>query len=140
MAYVTFHATLDRLAPDGVSDRAHLEMAAAHGNAVAVRRLVGPEFPDALSYLHRWFGELSSVRGCAMSGIAPITYADIDAWSRLTRQTPEPHEVQAIIELDAAFRLALTAKDEPPNATPRADDPREQWPARKTQTPEVRDD
>lgn len=131
MHYVEHHARLARLAPDGVAERAHLDVAARHGNVVAQAALDGPLFPDALGYLHAWFNELSATRGSSMAGIAPITYIDIDAWSRLTRQIPEPHEVQAIIELDAAFRSSLMSKDESPNATPRADDPREQWPVTK---------
>lgn len=39
-----------------------------------------------------------------MGGPAPVTYLDIEAWARLTDRRLEPHEVQALTEIDRAVR------------------------------------
>lgn len=45
-----------------------------------------------------------------MNGLNPIGYTDIDAWSRLTGYSPDSEEVSAIVQVDAAFRSALSAE------------------------------
>lgn len=60
--------------------------------------------PDALRYLHTWFEELSRSRTVGMNGPDPITYPLVDAWSRLTDRRPDPHEIEALFILDAAWR------------------------------------
>lgn len=81
---------------------------ARHDNPVTAARglalLTGPEMPEQLEYLWGWFCELSAGRGEGMSGAAPLTYASIDAWSRLTDTAIAPHEVRAIFELDVVTR------------------------------------
>jgi hypothetical protein len=85
--------------------------------------------PASLSYLHLWWSELARARGVSMGGIQPITYLDIDAWSRQTDQHPQPHEVDALMAIDAEWRLALSPVDdkstEPPQESLRA------WPTAK---------
>lgn len=39
-----------------------------------------------------------------MAGVNPLSYAEIMAWSELTGADPRPHEVAALIEIDAVLR------------------------------------
>jgi hypothetical protein len=117
LAYVRHEARLDARQKDGATLRAHLE-ASARANGRPHHLLRGRPFPVSLSYLHTWWLELARVRGASMAGIAPITYLDVDAWSRQTDQSPLPHEVDAIIAIDAEWRVAVSADDEAPTEPP----------------------
>jgi len=107
MDVVTCDARGARLGPDGAAQRAHWELAAKRGSAEALARLHAPPYPEPLRYLHHWFGELAAARGEGMSGPAPLTHQDIAAWASLTHCDPAPHEVRALLALDAAWRAAL---------------------------------
>ena len=61
-----------------------------------------PPLPKAVAYLWRIFMRLSNRRGGGF-GAAPITWADIDGFSRLTHCTLTPWEVEVIEELDGVF-------------------------------------
>lgn len=39
-----------------------------------------------------------------MGGLAPLSHAEVGAWARLMDVEPEPHEVEALMILDAAIR------------------------------------
>lgn len=131
VAYVAHEARTHRPASDGASTRAHLEAAAAKGNVDAMKALHGPAFPDAVAYLYRWFGELSASRPEGMAGIAPLTYAQIESWSRLTGQCPEPHEVSALLEIDLAYRVAMRGDESTSAAVAPSPTPAEAWPVKK---------
>lgn len=64
------------------------------------------EPPDQVEYLWRWFGEISLARGSSGWGPLPISYMEIDAWSRLTSTVLEPWEVDAIRRLDMIYLSA----------------------------------
>jgi len=49
-----------------------------------------------------WFGELSETRPSGF-GAGAITYAEIDAWARLTGRSPTRFEVYVLRRADAAF-------------------------------------
>lgn len=90
--------------PDGTPRRAHLESAARSGNAVAQAELDAlPAVPEAGDYLWEWFLELHLARASSGFGANPIGYADISAWSELTRRQLRPWEVLAIRAIDAVF-------------------------------------
>jgi hypothetical protein len=72
----------------------------------------GPELPPPLAYLWGWFMELDSQRQVGMAGLGPIAYTDVKAWAELTGRHPKPHEVSALMRLDAVVRIALQAKPE----------------------------
>ncbi len=42
-----------------------------------------------------------------MSGPQPISYVEIDAWSRLTGETVTREELAVLIQMDDGYRLAL---------------------------------
>ncbi|MDB4913105.1 MAG: hypothetical protein JWM95_749 [Gemmatimonadetes bacterium] len=70
----------------------------------ALRELEGPEFPESLDYLWRWFQELHRTRAAGMNGPEPMTHTEIDAWARLTNRTPDALEVDALLMLDLLSR------------------------------------
>lgn len=63
-----------------------------------------------------------------MDGAAPLSYATIEAWSRLTDTRVEPHEVDALLMLDAAIRHSEEPKEDAQEAAPRQT---EAWPTKK---------
>jgi hypothetical protein len=87
-----------------VPRRVHLAAAAARGNAAARAALAGPDCPDALRHVLEWARELHGRSGVGMAGLAPLAYGTIADWARLTGRRPRPHEVEALITLDAVLR------------------------------------
>lgn len=65
-----------------------------------------PEFPDALAYLWGWVLELHGRSGIGMGGANPLTYTTIADWAILTRNRPQPYEVEALVALDGALYVA----------------------------------
>jgi len=49
---------------------------------------------------------LLRTKQAGMSGLQPLTYAEIAAWAHLTDRQPLPHEVMALLTLDTEFRLS----------------------------------
>lgn len=80
-------------------------------HVAALALLDGPEFPESLDYLWRWFTELDRARTFSMNGPDPITHTAIDAWARLTGRTPDALEVDAILLLDVIARNPDALKD-----------------------------
>lgn len=88
---------------DNHSYREHCEAAARYGNPVAKAELQGPELPASLTYLWGWFLELHETRSGNGFGPNPFTYAEIDAWARLTGRALAPWEVGGLRALDRAW-------------------------------------
>ena len=68
-------------------------------------------------YLWRWFWELDGCRAAGFAGLLPISYVELDAWSRLTGATPDVAEVAMLKAMDRA-RLAARASRLCPRAAP----------------------
>lgn len=71
-----------------------------------------PPFPVALAYLieflpkdriEGWFAELSAARASSGFAPSPISYGEIESWSRLTGRCPTPFEVRLLRALDNAL-------------------------------------
>lgn len=104
MEYVRHESRLNERDDKGVSYREHLEGLARRGKPDAIRALnSGPEMPACTGYLYAWFMQLAASRRQGMNGLERITFSDIDAWSRLTGNQPESHEVDALLMIDFAF-------------------------------------
>lgn len=73
--------------------------------------------PDAGAWLWNAFAALSATRSHHMAGPNPIAYAEIEAWSRLTRTPLEPHHVEVLRELDETW-LAHFTKETRSGKTP----------------------
>lgn len=101
------------------STRAQLQKAAERGSRAARAELAGPQLPasrrylratwEEIQYLWTWFWELDRTR--TYSGMTgrpePISFVALDAWARLTRRELLPHEVDALMRLDAAYLHAI---------------------------------
>jgi hypothetical protein len=87
---------------DGHTLREHYEAAARQDPAHA-QQLEGPDLPELYAWAWRAFLELDRTRG---PGPAPIAYADMEAWARLTGCKLSPEDVALIVELDQlGFRI-----------------------------------
>lgn len=76
-----------------------------HPETVKARREVeGPPAPDALAYLLQWSWELYGRSGIGMHGFAPLSFTTIRDWATLTDRAVEPHEVHALLMIDAVRR------------------------------------
>jgi hypothetical protein len=73
--------------------------------------LVGlPELPECAAHVWIWFFQLSNRRTMGMA-MNPITWPDIDAWSRLTGIKPRQWELDALTGIDDAYRAEMAPKD-----------------------------
>lgn len=76
-----------------------------HPDAVkAQQEYDGPLAPDPLEYLLRWSWELYGRSGVSMDGLSPLTFTTVRDWAMLMDRTVEPHEVYALLLLDAVRR------------------------------------
>lgn len=73
-----------------------------------------PEYPEELDYLLGWARALHGRSGISEVGVAPLSYAEVDAFARRMRTDIEPYEVDALMALDAAMRHP--GEDEPEKA------------------------
>ncbi|SKA26297.1 phage tail assembly chaperone [Consotaella salsifontis] len=78
-----------------------------------------PRVPEAGRLLWRWFGELHDARGYGMTGPNPISFAEIEAWARLRRLPLQPHHVEILRAMDAAW-IEAAQKRSAPGAPPAA--------------------
>lgn len=74
-----------------------------------------PEVPEGGEYLWIWFQELSAGRGNNGFGPTAISWADIEAWARLTAIELTPCETLTLRSMDAAFLSAHAAEAEKRN-------------------------
>ena len=94
--------------PDGATRREHLKVSAASGAVVPA--LISPPLPDELAYLLEWFDKCAAGRGSAdLGGKLPLTWAEIDAWARLSGIQPTPFEVGILRGLDTIYLGAVNA-------------------------------
>lgn len=128
LEYVEWDARQNRRASDGARNRDHLEAAAAKGNEDAIRALVGPPLPESVAYLYEWAKELFGRSGISQAGIHPVSHAEIAAWARLNDRRLMPHEVAALLAIDAVMRTDDEKKAETEEQPPRD----EAWPEKKS--------
>jgi len=69
-----------------------------------------PELLPEITHIWDWFLELTATRGSNGFGVNPITYTEIDAWSRLLKTEPSPLEIELIKIIDSVY-LEKVAKD-----------------------------
>ena len=71
--------------------------------------------PELAGYLMEWVYQLHQSRSMGMA-MNPISYMEIEAWSRLTRNRPQPWEVTALKAIDTAYLISIN--DDRKEATP----------------------
>lgn len=69
--------------------------------------LQGPQFPELMEYVWSAFISLHSARGQGFNGPLPISYQEIDAWQRMTKNTLLPWEIEVVKRLDAVYLKAM---------------------------------
>lgn len=63
--------------------------------------------PIDATHVWEWFWELNPGRTIGpMGDPGALTFAEIDAWARLTSANPEPWEIMALKQMDTAFLTA----------------------------------
>ena len=100
--FARHEALLRATGEDRATQRAHLEAAAAKGNATAAAALVPPPFPEALAYLWDIFDRLDALRRVGMNGLERLNASDLWAALHLFEWPLAPHEVDALMRLDLA--------------------------------------
>lgn len=63
--------------------------------------------PKGGDHLLSWFYQLSDTRSYSDGMPQPITFTEIEAWSRLSRTRLKPHHIEALTMLDAAYRSEM---------------------------------
>lgn len=64
----------------------------------------GPELPEELAHVWRWFQEVGPCMSGAM-GPTPLTYQEIHAWMQVRQAHPTPDEVAAIRQLSEIYTI-----------------------------------
>lgn len=78
--------------------------------------------PPETAYLWRWFRDLEMARQGGQMGPQPLTYQEMEAWSRLARVRLTPWEADCLRSLDVVY-LNDYAKDKAgDNAAPMTED------------------
>lgn len=80
----------------------------------AKRLVEEPEFPTLLTYVWEWFGELGKRRSYHAAGPNPLTWSELEAWSRMTGTEPTHRECLLLFRLDDV----VTKPDAEPDREP----------------------
>ena len=88
--------------------KANLEAAVRQGHKIAA--LIPPEMNAEAERLWGYFLELHNARGSSGFGPLPISYTEIEAWTRLCNVPLEPWEVRAIRLTDAQAVATMMEK------------------------------
>ena len=97
---------LSKADQNGVTEREHLEQVERQTGKTP-EPLIGPDFPQELSYIWSVFLHLSNARSVGFSGPNPLSYQEIKAWMEVTDNNLEPWEVEAIKRLDNVYMKVL---------------------------------
>ena len=73
-----------------------------------------PRPPEGSGILWGAFLALSRARTCGPAGPNPISFTEIEAWSRLTRTPLEPQHVEIITAMDAIWMEKVYARSNAP--------------------------
>lgn len=109
--------TLAQVQPDGATLRDHLEAARRMRGAPPgmLVELTAVPCPAPLRYLWQAFLELSDARGSAGFGPAPLSWQEIEAWSRLKRRPLSAWQVDVFKRLDRLFLTHQAKQLQPKN-------------------------
>jgi hypothetical protein len=100
--YVENEWTLSEIQSDGATLRDHLESVwRQSGNRP--EQLEAVECPSEIKYLWFYFCQLHARRGSSGMGPNPISYAEIEAWSRLQHVKLSAFEVGVLDRLEALY-------------------------------------
>lgn len=80
--------------------------------------MVGPPCPPLAARAWEVFGQLHGTRSIGMGGVGPITFGEMDAFQRLTRQRLTPLDVALIREADSVFLAVALQRMTPDEGRP----------------------
>jgi len=83
-----------------------------------------------MAYIWEWVRELHGRSGVTMSGLAPLSHQEIEAWQRLHEIELTPLEVEALIAVDSAL-ISASAPEEAETEEASESPPPSRWPTRK---------
>lgn len=75
--------------------------------------LACPPCPPSLTYLWATFYRLSNRRGSNGFGVNPITWSELDAFTRLSGVRLTPWEIETVEMLDDLYRAPAKTEPEP---------------------------
>lgn len=80
--------------------RSHLEQVYKQTGVKPKQLAEQPEKPEELEYLYNWFLELVRFH-------VPLTYAELESWSRLTKVDLKSWETHVLINLEQIYRNSI---------------------------------
>lgn len=102
-SHAAFQFELSAPQADGTSLREHLEAFAERNGRPHPMLAEGPALPEGCGELWRMFLTLHARRGSSGFGASRITFADLDAFQRVTGRRLASWEVEAIMRADDEF-------------------------------------
>ena len=81
------------------------------------------DIPDSVEHVWGWFWQLSSRRSFTDSSLLPLSFTELDAWTRLMRVNITPEDLDMLIAMDDAM---LSAHSEESQAAQARADARKQ--------------
>jgi len=87
---------------NGITEREHLEQVGRQTGRTP-EPLIGPDFPQELSYIWSAFIHLSGSRSVGFSGPNPLSYQEIKCWMDITATPLKPWEVETVKSLDNIY-------------------------------------
>ena len=106
LEYAKFEFELSKAGKDGKSQRWHLEVVESKIGRKPKELIPPCEIPIQLIHIWRHFISLDNARSVGFSA-NPITYVDIDAYTRLMNVKMSALEVNAITQMDRLKREIL---------------------------------
>lgn len=91
---------------------------ARYNPALHLPDLLGPPLPPGTESAWDMFWALHETRGTTMTGLAPISYAEMAAYQRLTQRRMTPLEVALVREADRALAAEIRERHPDPEPTP----------------------
>jgi hypothetical protein len=88
---------------DGFSKKDHLKNAHKQTGELPEELANAPKLPEAASYLWAYFLHLHRQRQISAGGVQPLSYGEIEAWTRLMKQPLDPWELNTLLRVDNAF-------------------------------------
>lgn len=110
LAFADSEFQLSAVQKDGSTLRAQYESHWRQSGEMPDQLIYEP-CPEELKYLWELYQKIAGGRDGGGFGIAPLTWLNIEAWSRLSRVSLLPFEVEAITQLDVVFRNSQSKAD-----------------------------
>lgn len=109
LAFAKAEFVLQAKQTDGATLRAHLQIAAEQLGYLPEELRDAPALPFSMEAHWRWFTDLHFRRSSNGYSPNPISFTELDAWSRLRGVQLSTFDVDAIMQLDTVYFAHLSA-------------------------------